>query len=137
MSDAIAKTDRDILYSICNWGDEEVTSWAPEIANSWRTTPDIKIYSSKTNQWQFMKANFLQNMQSADKAGPGHWNDPDMLVIGDKLLSVTEEWTHFALWAFAKAPLILGFDIEKITKSSLAVVMDKDLIEINQDTYGE
>jgi len=79
MSGALISTNRDIFYSICNWGDEEVTEWAPEIANSWRTTPDIEIYQSKTNQWQWMKGNFIQNMQYSAKAGPGIWNDPDML----------------------------------------------------------
>jgi alpha-galactosidase len=80
MANALASTGRDIFYSICNWGNEQVAQWAGSIANSWRTTMDIEIYSDPaTNQWQQIKSNFLINALTADKAGKGHWNDPDML----------------------------------------------------------
>ena len=76
MATALAESGRDIFYSVCNWGNEDTASWAPGIANAWRTTNDI---STDKNVWLSLKANFLQNAKSADKAGPGHWNDPDML----------------------------------------------------------
>jgi alpha-galactosidase len=69
-----------------------------------------------------MKGNFLLNQMSADQAGPGHWNDPDMLQIGNGVLTAIEEGTHFALWAFAKAPLIIGCDLTKISDSQLAIL---------------
>lgn len=79
MSKALKKTGRPIYYSICNWGNEDIASWGYTIANSWRTTMDIEIYYTTHNQWQNIKANFARNQLTASKAGPGHWNDPDML----------------------------------------------------------
>lgn len=95
------------------------------------------IYKTVQNQWQQLKSNFIQNQLHADRAGPGHWNDPDMLQIGNGLLTPEEEKTHFALWAFAKAPLIIGCDLETVSEDSLAVLMNKELIAINQDRRGE
>jgi len=122
MATALASTGRDIFYSICNWGNEQIASWGSTIANSWRTTNDIEVYETTTNQWQQLKANFLKNAMSADMAGSGGWNDPDMLQIGNSVLSDDEEMTHFALWALAKAPLIIGADLESIPPSSLAIL---------------
>lgn len=81
-----------------------------------------------------MKANFLRNMKTAGQAGPGHWNDPDMMQIGNGLMTLTEEKTHFALWCFSKAPLIIGTDLETIQKmqpQSLAILQNQNLIAIN------
>mgnify|MGYP000927164262 CR=1 FL=1 len=136
MANALKATGRDIFYSICNWGNESIASWGATIANSWRTTQDIEVYSSNENQWQQLKSNFLINMQTANNAGPGHWNDPDMLQVGNGLLTADEEATHFALWAFAKAPLIIGCDLTTIEKDhpdSLAILKNKNMIAINQD----
>ena len=83
-----------------------------------------------------MKGNFLNNIQSASQGGKGHWNDPDMLMIGNDLLTPTEEQTHFALWAFAKAPLIIGCDLTNISDDSLAVLKMERFIAINQDLLG-
>jgi hypothetical protein len=78
----------------------------------------------------------LINQLSADRAGPGHWNDPDMLQVGNELLTLAEEKSHFALWAFAKAPLIIGCDLNTISAESLAILSNKNLIAINQDSKG-
>lgn len=78
-------------------------------------------------------------MMTANKAGPGHWNDPDMLQVGNGLLSTDEEQTHFALWSFSKAPLILGCDLTTIEKDhpeSLAIIKNQNMIAINQDLLG-
>ena len=83
-----------------------------------------------------MKANFLANQQSASQAGQGHWNDPDMLQIGNGFYTHNEELTHFALWAFARAPLIIGADLDKISNESLAILKNKELISINQNGFG-
>lgn len=111
MGDALKATGREIFYSLCNWGNENVTDWAYTTSNSWRTTQDISL---GVNAWQSMKSNFLKNLKSAKMAGPGHWNDPDMLQIGNNLFSYAEEQTHFALWAFSKAPLIIGADLRNM-----------------------
>jgi len=79
----------------------------------------------------------LLNQLSASKAGPGHWNDPDMLQIGNGVLTPTEERSHFALWAFAKAPLIIGCDLTTITSDQLKILKNKALIALNQDPLGE
>jgi alpha-galactosidase len=91
MAQALMSTGRQIFYSICNWGNESVAQWGNTISNSWRTTQDIEIYKTTTNQWQQIKGNFLINQMSASKAGAGHWNDPDMLQVGNGVLSLEEE----------------------------------------------
>ena len=70
-------------------------------------------------------------------AGPGHWNDPDMLQVGNNILSLTEEQTHFSLWAFAKAPLLIGTDLTKINNDSLAILTNDWIIGVNQDLLGQ
>jgi len=131
MSKALVSTGRPIFYSICNWGNENIAEWGNTIANMWRTTQDIEIYPTKHNQWQSLKANFIKNQMKPESASPGHWNDPDMLQVGNGLLTLDEEKTHFALWAFAKAPLIIGCDLTKISEESLAVLKNENLIKIN------
>lgn len=82
MRDALAKTGRAIYYSICNWGEEETYKWARDIGNSWRTTKDIE------KSWASMRENFKWNAQHPEIAGPGGWNDPDMLEIGNDALTL-------------------------------------------------
>ena len=137
MGTALKNSGREIFYSINNWGGEEVTTWGKSIANSWRTTPDITIPGyTGTNYWQIMKGIFLANIQNSANAGPGAWNDPDHLLIGNSLLTADEEETHFSLWAFSKAPLVLATDLSKISDASLAVVNNTEIIGVNQDEYG-
>lgn len=101
-----------MFYSICNWGNDDVWDWAGEIANSWRTTKFLELYKTTTNTWQAVKSNFLFNQLHAKKAHPNvGWNDPDMLQIGNGVLTHNEEQSHFAMWAFAKAPLIISSDL--------------------------
>lgn len=135
MGNALKATGREIFYSICNWGNEDVSTWAYQTSNSWRTTQDISL---GVNAWQSMKSNFLKNLGSAQMAGPGHWNDPDMLQVGTNLFSYIEEQTHFSLWAFSKAPLIIGADLRdmKIGDNSWKVLGNQDVIDINQDELG-
>lgn len=109
MRDALLKTGRDIYYSICSWGDEDVALWGNATGNSWRTTGDID------NFWQSMKENYMRNALHPESAGPGGWNDPDMLEIGNGNFTNAEERSHFALWCFAKAPLLIGCDLNKIS----------------------
>lgn len=133
MSQALNQTDSPIFFSMCNWGEEESWKWAPQIANSWRTTQDI------FNGWASVEQNFLINQQHADVSGPGAWNDPDMLEVGvhdgkgHYGLTLTEERTHFAMWALAKAPLIIGADLSNIRQESVEILQNKDLIAVNQD----
>ena len=125
MSEALNKTGRPIYYSLCQWGEENVWEWAAEYANSWRSTLDIE------NKWAVIKFNHWQQKDLASYAGPGGWNDPDMLEIGNNNLTMAESRTHFALWCFIKAPLILGNNLTNMTAEELAIISNKDLIAIN------
>ena len=125
MAAALNATGRPIYYSVCNWGEEQVWQWAGGIANSWRTTGDI------SNNWASMRYNFLQNVILNAYAQPGAWNDPDMLEVGNGNLTEAEERSHFALWCFAKAPLILGNDLTNMSNSTLAVISNERLIAVN------
>lgn len=131
MANALAATKRPIYYSICNWGESNVWEWGATISNSWRTTVDI------SNNWSSMKYNFMQNNNYAKYAGPGGWNDPDMLEVGNGNLTLAESRTHFALWCFVKAPLILGNDLTKMDDDTLKIITNKGLIAINQDSNGQ
>lgn len=119
MRDALNATGRPIFYSICNWGEENVDSWGNTTGNSWRTTGDIN------SNWNSIVSNIQHNGPTIS-AGPGNWNDPDMLEVGvkrnAKSLTNVEERTHFALWSFAKSPLIIGADLSSIQQSSLDIL---------------
>lgn len=130
MRDALAKSGRPIYYSICSWGTDDVAIWGKNTGNSWRTTNDI------SNNWASVASNYKINDLHPESAGPGGWNDPDMLEIGNGVLTDAEERSHFALWAFAKAPLIIGADLNTIKSSSLAILKNKNLIAVNQDPAG-
>jgi len=131
MRDALNKTGRQIFYSICSWGTDKVWEWGNVTGNSWRTTMDIQ------NSWTSIYINFNENQEHPESAGPGGWNDPDMLEVGNGGLTLREERTHFALWAFAKAPLIIGCDLTKVSAESLAILKAKELIKLNQDSLGQ
>ena len=130
MSDELRKTGRSIFFSICNWGDEDAPVWGKEVGNSWRTTQDIQ------NNFNSVEYNFVQNQKFIEHSGPGHWNDPDMLQIGNNGMTPTEEETHFSLWAFAKGPLIMGNDLQNIRPESLAILKNTEIIAVNQDILG-
>merc|ERR1712060_818920 len=127
MRDALAATGRPIFFSMCNWGEEDSWRWAPDVGNSWRTTQDI------WDDWSSVEYNFLESQKHFERAGPGGWNDPDMLEVGNGGLTIEEEKSHFAMWALAKAPLIIGCDITTARKESLDILMNTDLIAVNQD----
>lgn len=130
MRDALNRTGRPIYYSVCSWGTDEVWKWGNNTGNSWRTTNDI------SNDWQSVVSNYRINDQHPESAGPGNWNDPDMLEVGNGVLTHSEERSHFALWAFAKSPLIIGCDLNNVKSDSLAILKNKWLIGVNQDILG-
>ncbi len=131
MRNALAATGRPILFSLCSWGQESVWTWGTDIGNSWRTTGDIQAsYSS-------MLSIFHSNVGLAQYAGPGHWNDPDMLEIGNGSLTVAEQQTEFSLWAEMAAPLIAGTNIAQATSTTLSVMTNKNVIAVDQDSLGK
>ncbi|WP_052398309.1 glycoside hydrolase family 27 protein [Streptomyces sp. NRRL F-5123] len=131
MRDALAATGRPILYSLCNWGQENVWTWGAGVGNSWRTTGDINAsYSS-------MLSIFHSNVGLAAYAGPGHWNDPDMLEVGNGSLTDTEARTEFSLWSEMAAPLIAGTNIASASSSTLSIYTNSRVIAVDQDSLGK
>ena len=131
MRDALKNSNRQIFYSICNWGEEDIPQWGKDVGNSWRTTGDI------SDMWLSMLRIIDINDQYHQYAGPGGWNDPDMLEVGNGGMSLVEYKTHFSLWSISKAPLIIGCDITNMTKEIKDILINKEVIAINQDSLGE
>ena len=137
MADALRATGRDIVFSICEWGNAKPWDWAAKIGNLWRTTGDI------TDKWEG-KYHYSWGLVSiADMneplwpfAGPGHWNDPDMLEVGNGGLSDVEYRAHFSLWSMMAAPLIAGNDIAGMGAATSAILLNKDVIAVDQDPLG-
>ncbi|EAR94452.1 alpha-galactosidase (macronuclear) [Tetrahymena thermophila SB210] len=130
MRDALNATGRPIYFSMCEWGQYNPATWAPEVGNSWRTTGDIKDrYSS------FLS--ILEKQVGLEKyAHPGAWNDPDMLEVGNGGMTTHEYEAHFALWALLKAPLLIGCDVSKMSEDTIRILTNKEIIAINQDPLG-
>ncbi|RKE16979.1 RICIN domain-containing protein [Streptomyces sp. TLI_171] len=131
MRDALAATGRPILFSLCNWGEDAVWTWGAGVGNSWRTTGDINASFSS------MLSIFHSNVNLAAYAGPGHWNDPDMLEVGNGPLTDTESRSEFSLWAEMAAPLIAGTNIASATPATLATLTNSRVIAVDQDPLGK
>jgi len=130
--DALAATGRPIVYSLCEYGMGSVEKWGPEVGgNLWRTTGDIR------DSWDSMMANIEKQAATAPYAGPGHWNDPDMLEIGNGHMSDNEYRTHMSLWALAAAPLLAGNDIRTMSPVTKSILMNGEVIAIDQDPLGK
>jgi alpha-galactosidase len=130
MRDALAATGRPILFSLCNWGDESPWTWGSGVGNSWRTTGDINAgYSS-------MLSIFHANVGLGAWAGSGHWNDPDMLEVGNGMSS-TEDRTEFSLWSMMAAPLVSGTNIAAASADTLATLTNSRVIAVDQDALGQ
>ncbi|XP_057962139.1 alpha-galactosidase-like [Malania oleifera] len=130
MSRALVKTGRPIIFSMCEWGDMRPALWARNISNSWRTTDDI------SDSWGSMLNIADMNEIYADYAGPGGWNDPDMLEVGNGGMHYKEYKVHFSLWAISKAPLILGCDVRFLTDETMQIIGNEEVISVNQDKLG-
>jgi alpha-galactosidase len=128
--DAIAAVGRPIYFSICNWGVKAPWRWGKATGNSWRTTGDI------SDKWESMSLiGFSQNGLETF-AGPGHWNDPDMLEVGNGGMTRDEYRTHMALWAILAAPLLAGNDLRTMSQETRAMLTNSDVIAVDQDGKG-
>src|SRR5215207_3255474 len=130
MRDALAATGRPIVYSICEWGQNQPWTWAQDVGNLWRTTGDINDTYAK------MVSIAKRNMSLAQYAKPGAWNDPDMLEVGNGRMTATEYRTHFSLWAVMAAPLLIGSDLRRVSEDTFAILKNADVIAIDQDRLG-
>lgn len=131
MRDALNKTGRPVYFSMCNWGMSSPWEWGPAVGNSWRTDGDIAA------NWDAILRALDNGAAGLGKyAGPGGWNDPDMLEVGVGTLTLAQQRSHFALWALVKAPLLIGANLATISSASLGILKAKEVIAINQDDLG-
>ena len=138
MRDALRAAGRPIFFSMCEWGSSKPWTWAAEVSHSWRSTGDIcAVFDKKPERsWENSIMTILdQNAPLRKYAGPGHWNDPDMLEVGNGM-SVNEDRAHFTLWCMMAAPLILGNDICNMSDDTRAIILNRQVIAIDQDKLG-
>ena len=132
MGDALRATGRPIVYSLCEYGMGEVQKWGADVGgNLWRTTGDI------SDEWASMIGNVETQVPTAPYAGPGHWNDPDMLEIGNGHMTDEEYRTHMSLWALVAAPLLAGNDVRSMSEVTKAILLNKEVIAVDQDPLGK
>jgi len=138
MSDAIRASGRPMLLSICEWGVSSPWEWAEGIGTMWRTTTDIQDCFDCIRDWGGMGwVHILEkNADLAPWAGPGHWNDPDMLEVGNQALTPVECRSHFAMWCMLAAPLIAGNNISTMNDTINAILTAPEIIAIDQDPFG-
>ena len=155
MRNALGKAGRPILFSMCEWGTSKPWEWAKDVAHSWRTTADIgpaflpvPITYNEQGRPNWRPQSIIdiinQNEPLRQYAGPGHWNDPDMLEVGNNItvngiyyeMTDSEDRAHFTIWCMMAAPLLLGNDLTKITPEALATITNKEMIAIDQDPLG-
>ncbi|MCW3805381.1 glycoside hydrolase family 27 protein [Plebeiibacterium marinum] len=139
MSDALKECGRPIVFSICEWGESEPWKWGKEVGHLWRTTADIRDCYQCTFDWGGLGVLDIIDKQVDlwKYAGPGHWNDPDMLEVGNGGMTVDEYKTHFSMWAMMAAPLMAGNDIREMDASTKEILTNNDVIGVNQDVKGE
>ncbi len=130
LRDALAQSGRPIVFSICNWGVRTPWRWGPTTGNLWRTTGDINDTYDRMSLIGFGQ-NGLEKF-----AGPGHWNDPDMLEIGNGGMKRDEYRTHMALWALLAAPLLAGNDLRSMSPETKELLTNSDVLAVNQDKKG-
>lgn len=139
MSDALKECGRPIVFSICEWGDGKPWEWGEGIGHLWRTTADIRDCYQCTFDWGGLGVLDIIDKQAALQkyAGPGHWNDPDMLEVGNGGMTVDEYKTHFSMWAMLAAPLMAGNDLRNMDQSTKEILTNADVIAVNQDKLGQ
>ncbi|MFF0021838.1 NPCBM/NEW2 domain-containing protein [Streptomyces sp. NPDC005496] len=131
MRDALKATGRPIVYSICEWGENKPWEWASDVGHLWRTTGDI------SDNWGSMLSILKQNLPLAPHAGPGHWNDPDMLEVGNGGMTDTEYRSHFSMWSVMAAPLLIGSDLRTASDATFGILGNKEVIAVDQDPLGK
>lgn len=140
MSNAIRVAGRPIVFSLCEWGGNQPWLWAKNIGHLWRISGDIyhcfdciKDYGTWKSLGVMAIIDLHQNIRQY--AGPGHWNDPDMMEVGNGM-SVNEDRAHFSMWCMLAAPLIAGNDLRTMSKETIATLTDKEVIAVDQDSLG-
>ena len=135
MRDALRASGRPIVLSICEWGDGRPWTWGATAGHMWRTTHDIPVYDRR-DRWRAVLRVVARNAQLAGHAGPGGWNDPDLLQVGLRGLTATEGRTMFSLWAMMAAPLFAGNDLRRMDGRTRATLSNREVVAIDQDPAG-
>ena len=140
MRDALFSAGRPIVFSICEWGNSQPWTWAGKVGNLWRTTGDIyNCFDCKIDHGTWYQAGVMQilDLQKGlrESAGPGHWNDPDMLEVGNGM-TVSEDRAHFSMWCMLAAPLIAGNDLAAMSAETRRILTNKAAIAVDQDALG-
>jgi alpha-galactosidase len=140
MREALRAAGRPVVFSICEWGTDKPWEWGKKMGHLWRTTGDIyNCFDCVKDHgtWKSWGVMQILDMQKGlrEHAGPGHWNDPDMLEVGNGM-SVSEDRAHFSMWAMLAAPLIAGNDLRSMTAETRAILTNKEVIAVNQDALG-
>ena len=130
MTLALNMTKAPIYFSMCEWGVDSPWLWAAPVGNSWRMSGDIQ------DNWESVASIIEQMSGISSLGGIGGWNDPDMLEVGNGGMTTIEYQTHFAMWAFMKAPLIIGCDVRNMSNDTMNILMNPEVIAINQDPLG-
>jgi alpha-galactosidase len=138
MRDALAQTGRPIVFSLCEWGTAKPWLWARDVGNLWRTTGDIQDCWDCKRDWGGMGVVHIIDLQAGLEAyaGPGHWNDPDMLEVGNGGMTTTEYRAHFSLWCILAAPLIAGNDVRHMSPETAEILLNHEVIAVDQDALG-
>jgi len=132
MRDALRSTGRPIVYSLCQYGNDAVWRWGADVGgNLWRTTGDINDHYARMETIGFSQAGLSQF------AGPSHWNDPDMLEVGNGGMTTEEYRTHMSLWVLLAAPLLAGNDLTSMTPETIALLTNSEVVAIDQDRLGK
>jgi len=147
MRDAIHAAGRPMVFSLCEWGQNKPWEWAQDVGHLWRTTGDIMAGYDTRQRWESGWKLILDLQYSlvtsegpngiGQYAGPGHWNDPDMLEVGNKGLTLAESRAHFSLWCIIAAPLIAGNDVRHMSPEVHDILTNRDVIAIDQDSLGK
>lgn len=140
MADALRQSGRDIVFSMCEWGTAKPWLWAKNTGNLWRTTGDIwDSFSTKdkAHDWAHPALEIVDlNEPLWPFAGPGHWNDADMLEVGNGGMTADEYRAHFSLWAMMASPLMAGNDIAHMDETTRSILLNKEVIAVDQDKLG-
>jgi len=140
MRDALAQSGRPIVYSLCEWGNEDPWTWAQPVGNLWRTTQDItprwRTDQTENSYPQGILDILDQQARLSTSSHPGAWNDPDMLEVGNGYLTDAESQAHFSFWALLNAPLIAGNDLRSMEKDVRDILTNREVIAVDQDWGG-
>jgi alpha-galactosidase len=139
MRDALKACGRPIVFSICEWGNTKPWLWAKNIGNLWRTTGDIQDVWEGKKDWGGLGLVQIIDLQDGLEtySGPGHWNDPDMLEVGNGGMTATEYRAHFSFWCLLAAPLMAGNDLATMTPETRDILTNREVIAVDQDPLGK